>query len=156
MRFSRSLLCWSICATVGCSTGAEKTIDGGADLIGAEVASEAGAGTEGEGYRQGPYLCCAKGDGIGCCAGEQQGFCYEYGGLYQSCREEGEEYEGKVICAHCCQGLERVASAEVISTDGAPPECSYAPPSLLRCVRCGDGTCGVGENACNCPADCHD
>ena len=141
-------------AAVGCGDLTVRS-DGSADSTSIEAGGEVAAGAEGETYRQGPYLCCAKGDGTQCCAGEQQGFCFEYGGLYESCRAEGEEYEGKIICAHCCQGLERVASADVVSTDGgAPLECSYGPPSLLRCVRCGDGTCGVGENPCNCPRDC--
>src|SRR5690606_3231757 len=85
--------------------------------------------------------------------------CFEYGGLYQDCRAEGEVYEGKVLCAGCCEGLQR--SWMVEPGDQVPPEldelpagCDLGPESLLICIRCGDGICGSGENFCNCPADC--
>ena len=131
-----------------------RVADAGVDLAPPEPSGEAGAYSEGDEYRAGPYLCCAKGQGTECCPSENQGLCFEYGGLYGACRSEGEEYEGKVICAHCCAGLTPVTASDVVSVEDAGLECGGAPPSILRCVRCGDGTCGVGENRCNCPADC--
>jgi hypothetical protein len=39
--------------------------------------------------------------------------------------------------------------------DGLPPGCDdVGPPSILVCLRCGDGVCGTAENYCNCAADC--
>ena len=42
--------------------------------------------------------------------------------------------------------------------EGYPEGCGPgpAPPSILVCVTCGDGTCGAGESPCNCAADCPD
>lgn len=115
---------------------------------------------EGQAYDQGVYRCCAKGEGTGCCEGYETGMCFEYGGLYRDCIPQGEEYEGKVICAHCCAGLERAEAMIVTDEDwteaGYPAGCgpSDAPPSMGICVDCGDGRCGAGENICICPEDC--
>jgi hypothetical protein len=84
--------------------------------------------------------------------------CDEYGGIYGACIGDGEEYEGKVICAFCCDGLTQMEP--MIETDEVfkdyPPGCgpAKAPPSIVVCVACGDGKCGPGENRCVCPADC--
>jgi hypothetical protein len=108
----------------------------------------------------GVYRCCLEGQGTSCCTGQPQGRCFAYGGLYEACREQGEEYEGKVICAHCCEGLTRGALLEpgdavAPELDGLPAGCDdVAPPSLGVCIACGDGACLAGENFCNCPADC--
>jgi hypothetical protein len=116
--------------------------------------------TEGQEYDQGVYHCCAKGEGTSCCDGYEQGMCFEYGGVYGECVPPGAEYEAKVICAHCCAGLDMVEAMIVTDEDwseaGYPPGCgpSDAPPSLVLCVDCGDGQCGAGENRCICPEDC--
>ncbi len=111
-------------------------------------------------YDQGVYHCCAKGQGTSCCEGYEQGMCFEYGGIYGDCIEQGEEYEAKVICARCCDGLER--AEEMVVTDDDWTEQGYlvgcgpsgAPPSIGICVDCNDGLCGPGENVCICPEDC--
>jgi hypothetical protein len=124
------------------------------------------AGDAGADYdMQGVYRCCAKGTGRACCEGVPlsptgDNMCFEYGGYYQDCRREGEVYEGKIICARCCDGLER--SSVIVPGDEVPPEldelpegCDFgAPDSILVCIRCGDGVCGPGESFCNCPEDC--
>jgi hypothetical protein len=148
------LLVGTAWALGGCSGRGGKAVDGASDLRQREGAGSDVGYAEGDQYRDGPYLCCAKNSGNECCAGEKQGFCFEYGGIYQACRTEGEEYEGKVTCAHCCEGLGAAQSADVTSLEGEALKCSVPPVSLLRCVHCGDGTCGLGENRCNCPQDC--
>lgn len=110
------------------------------------------------GYTDGVYQCCAEGDGMACCAGADQGMCFEYGGSYGACVADGEQLEGKVPCAFCCSG--EAAREPMVETteafDGYPAGCGpgSAPPSILVCVTCGDGTCGPGENRCVCPDDC--
>jgi hypothetical protein len=114
---------------------------------------------------RGVYRCCAKGTGKACCEGVPRSpsgsaMCFQYGGLYGDCRAAGELYEGKVLCAGCCDGLERSSMVEPgdevpPELDGLPEGCDEtAPPSILVCIRCGDGICGAGENFCNCLADC--
>ncbi|MEP7125830.1 MAG: hypothetical protein ABJE95_33170 [Byssovorax sp.] len=62
--------------------------------------------------------------------------------------------EGQVIAADgsCCEGLARAAfyKGSMIRLD----ECELEGKGRSTCVRCGNGRCGTGENACNCPADC--
>lgn len=109
---------------------------------------------------RGVYRCCAPGTGTACCEGMKQGMCFAYGGLYGDWRRAGEQYDGKVICAQCCEGLERRGvvvrgNATPPEVDGLPDGCDVgAPPSVLVCLRCGDGVCGTGEDFCNCPEDC--
>ena len=101
-------------------------------------------------YTQGVYSCCAKGEGISCCPPDslpdptigRTATCFPYGGAYEDCVPEGGELEAKVICAICCPGLMRLQN------------CGTNFPSVFLCGACGDGVCGPGEMACNCPADC--
>jgi hypothetical protein len=62
--------------------------------------------------------------------------------------------EGEVITAPstCCEGLTRVDfyKGSMIRLDA----CELEGKGRATCVRCGNGRCGTGENACNCPADC--
>jgi len=100
------------------------------------------------GWEDGVYHCCDEGEGTSC---------FEYGGVYHACREAGEEFEAKIECALCCDGLTRaeplMETDDVL--DGYPKGCGpVAPPSVFVCVACGDGTCGAGENRCVCPEDC--
>jgi hypothetical protein len=98
-----------------------------------------------------PYTCCAKGEGTACCSGAPAGTCFPYGGVEGDCVSAGGMFDGKEICALCCAGLTRVHL--VGSGDGGACVLD-GPPSLFVCVACGDGTCGAGENTCNCPGDC--
>ncbi len=68
--------------------------------------------------------------------------------------KEGEVFEldfdksdklGKV----CAEGM--TATAYTMVEDG---DCLYTQCPCYVCVKCPDGTCGNGENKCNCPQDC--
>src|SRR5262245_33882462 len=61
---------------------------------------------EGE-YDQGPYHCCAPNRGTSCCSGYRQGLCFAYGGPFGDCLGPGEQYDAKISCAKCCDGLQR-------------------------------------------------
>jgi len=74
------------------------------------------------------------------------------GGIYGQCRLEGEEIEGKVVGAYCCEGLKKIPH-EILGDGGCK---QTAPDSVLWCARCGDGECNGIENRCNCPGDCAD
>jgi hypothetical protein len=98
----------------------------------------------------GALVCCG-GDtelpGLSCVDLSQDGGEF---GIYGSCRQEGQDFDGKFAGAQCCDGLVRVGS-ELPSL-----ACEPAVDSLFFCVRCGDGTCGNEENHCRCPQDCPD
>jgi len=49
----------------------------------------------------------------------------------------------------CCPGLTDI-SCSAPDGEGGCPICTGARP----CAYCPNGTCGPGENECNCPADC--
>jgi hypothetical protein len=49
----------------------------------------------------------------------------------------------------CCAGLGKVP-CDAPDAEGQCQSCDGASV----CVACGDGQCGLGENPCNCPADC--
>ena len=66
-----------------------------------------------------------------------------------ACVREGEVIAGP---GSCCEGLSRVEfyKGSMIRLDA----CELEGKGRATCVRCGNGRCGIGENACNCPADC--
>ena len=125
----------------------------------ADDGGSAGDGASGR-YTQGVYSCCAEGEGKSCCPPEtlpdpakgRTATCFQYGGTAGECVAAGGTLEAKDICSICCPGLSRI-ELDAPSADGGACE-SAAPPSLFVCAACGDGTCGRGENRCNCPADC--
>lgn len=47
----------------------------------------------------------------------------------------------------CCDGLRPIS-------DMNPPVCISSLHGSFICARCGNGTCGLGENYCNCNTDC--
>ena len=132
--------------------------------------SSADTGFSDSEYDDGPAAhCCAEGQGTSCCEGREPGTCFEYGGIYGECITEGNEFEAKVMCAKCCEGLQQLSQATVVGnevppeSDGLPEECDSAyvyedapPPSLLICLPCGNGICDDKEHECNCPEDCKD
>jgi len=67
------------------------------------------------------------------------------------CVPEGESYpvypENK-----CCEGLTPISPVSPDANGLCPPR-PY-PIGAMICARCGNGTCGPGENVCNCPEDC--
>lgn len=110
-------------------------------------------------YEDEPYHCCGQGEGTSCCDGYDTGFCYQYGGFYKDCVQEGDLIAAKMPCTICCPGLQRSGIYELTQElyDGFPEGCgpSSLPPDMFVCILCGDGKCeGSMENRCNCPADC--
>lgn len=83
-------------------------------------------------YEQGPYHCCAEGEGTACCAGYDRGLCFEFGGVYEACRGPDEEFEAQVICSKCCEGL--LASSQLIVGNTRAVE-RLACTSHPTCVR---------------------
>lgn len=53
----------------------------------------------------------------------------------------------------CCEGLTKALAhkGSILRLD----ECEPEGDGHAFCIRCGDAKCGVGENTCNCDADCH-
>ena len=67
------------------------------------------------------------------------------------CVEEGESYPVTATVYECCEGLTAISCSEPTNADVCPgSECVGS----MICANCGDGTCGDGENKCNCPEDC--
>ena len=58
--------------------------------------------------------------------------------------------EGQIgLFGGCCSGLTQVLYYPLVATCADPSgAASYV------CTVCGDNTCGLGENHCNCPHDC--
>ncbi len=52
----------------------------------------------------------------------------------------------------CCPGLARVDGFEESLLPAG--KCIASKGGRSICVACGDASCGVGENFCNCPTDC--
>src|SRR5687768_2786878 len=90
-------------------------------------------------YLQGAYKCCGKGHGTSCCNGAKPGLCFSYGGIYGECRGLGAQYDGKVVCAFCCDGLVAVGAEEVVPGADGGTMCQRRALSLLQCVKCGNG-----------------
>jgi hypothetical protein len=73
-----------------------------------------------------------------------------------SCVPEGKEITGAPDAGPsppCCPGLTRVGTfkGSILRLDDCEPEGN----GHAFCIKCGDGVCGIGENACSCAADCH-
>jgi len=71
-----------------------------------------------------------------------------------ACLPEGEEGPPPEVVPQrpCCEGLGRVPIYKwsFVRVD----ECLAEKGGRYLCIKCGDGRCGIGENRCNCPADC--
>ena len=95
----------------------------------------------------GAGICIACGDGT-CGAGEDACNCPADCAAAE-CVTEGATYP--VVPGHlpCCDGLVAVGC----STPGADGACMLCAGASY-CTACGDGSCGLGENVCRCPADC--
>jgi hypothetical protein len=70
----------------------------------------------------------------------------------QGCAKEGETAGHYVDDPpQCCPGLAKIVDEPRPDGRGG---CGLTPAGFMICVKCGDGTCGIGENYCNCPKDC--
>ena len=132
----------------------DRFVDGQSALPSVDAGGEeARVDVTSDGYVQGIYECCAKGQGRSCCGSKPVTACLQYGGNYGDCLGEGQTFEGKSRCAICCPGLVERSTYVFDTRDGGMciPE---ATVSTLICISCGDGKCGPGENRCRCPEDC--
>ena len=65
------------------------------------------------------------------------------------CSGEGEIISLLDPAQVCCPGLTTIEAAEPLPGGGC-----MSIADVAVCTFCGDGACGLGENICNCPADC--
>jgi hypothetical protein len=84
-----------------------------------------------------------------CCGapGERPGF---------NCVSWGETANVKHFVL-CCRDLTYISiSQPIVEPTRDSGTCTDLPPidTDRICSRCGNGECGMGENRCNCPADC--
>jgi hypothetical protein len=150
--WSAGWLVASCAANVGAGTGPDAHVADGGDAEGRDGASPQDVREEDGRYMSGAALCCAAGEGRACCGGRAPGTCFQYGGTTATCAPEGATIDAHDVCATCCAGLTRIGTE---AHDPGFGGCHAAlPPGAFLCTRCGDGACGVGENACNCPTDC--
>ena len=70
--------------------------------------------------------------------------------LPEECYMEGEVFnlldDPNAIC---CHDLTQIKYSFLIDDQCIAPSC----PCFV-CTKCGNGSCGIGENQCNCPEDC--
>lgn len=66
------------------------------------------------------------------------------------CIGEGVKFTDENPEEKCCGNLKHAADK---FPDGEGGCDQYKCPCYI-CINCGDGTCGKGENYCNCPEDC--
>ena len=68
-----------------------------------------------------------------------------------NCAKEGENIfiNNPEEPSVCCSGLSQIQLYEACNAPRVP-----AAAGIATCSYCGNGVCGLGENKCNCPADC--
>jgi hypothetical protein len=82
--------------------------------------------------------------------------CVPWDLLDRPCSTEGGTEDAKLYRV-CCKGLEGIPVSEPLSEpspDGATCSQQFPLDPTHVCAKCGNGTCGTGENRCNCPQDC--
>ena len=103
-----------------------------------------------EGYRLDELSSDCMGAGTACCCK----------GTTTQCAKEGETINtpsstDRAGPTTCCAGL---TPDDGYTKPDAQGNCPKPLPRQLpvkeTCIKCGDGTCGIGENYCNCPKDC--
>lgn len=67
-----------------------------------------------------------------------------------ACVTEGNKFTDFNTVGKCCGTLVPVVDAIPNGQGG----CSVPKCPCYVCTKCGDSTCGIGENYCNCPQDC--
>jgi hypothetical protein len=158
----REIVCLFLALCVACRSGThEPPADSSAETDGAILPSDKDATRDAPCFDDaapGIRICCGQ-------PGEVVGSnCADWDQIQRNlgrCIGEGAVFDAKEVAygLNCCSGLDRLDLVD--STDGAsrypglPSGCDFSGPvSLKLCARCGDGTCGDGENRCNCPKDC--
>lgn len=66
------------------------------------------------------------------------------------CLGEGEPGSWHIPTDQCCEALQKIPQDKNTIAGCVASE----DPTLFFCAHCGNGTCGPGENPCNCPEDC--
>ena len=98
-------------------------------------------------------ICAKCGDGV-CRIGENSCSCpKDCGGALADCVQEGEMIRGmgEKDDKECCPGLIEVLDQWDLDDLG---NCLALDNYSYYCLKCGDGSCRMGENKCNCPRDC--
>lgn len=93
--------------------------------------------------------CTKCGDGI-CGAGENPCNCSE------DCNDNTCLWSGATVTPgpdslSCCEGLDVISCSQVRPDGTCPEDCTGGG----YCAICGDGSCSIAENKCNCPEDCN-
>ncbi|MBM4354803.1 MAG: hypothetical protein FJ109_13610, partial [Deltaproteobacteria bacterium] len=77
-----------------------------------------------------------------------------------TCKAEGVTFLAADPAGLCCADLAPVPLKSADYFPCEPDTCCHDCVKVLAngylCTACGDGECGFGENACNCPQDCAD
>jgi len=102
-----------------------------------EFESEKGCGT---GYKENKLNCKTS---LSWCEVIEEEICVKEGEMI-SIMPTSSGVSGK----KCCEGLTESVSYAEINNECAPEM------DVAICINCQDGTCGPGENKCNCPEDC--
>lgn len=77
--------------------------------------------------------------------------CTEEGGIVHRNKEQHEQCCGQADLI----GVWDPVTDTDVSTPGLPDGCvDHGNVDGWMCAICGNGTCGPGENTCNCPEDC--
>jgi len=71
----------------------------------------------------------------------------------RECAKEGEDRCTACGCRACCPGLVSRDVTHPYRTENNEVVCLENMTAYV-CVKCGDGTCGEGEDWCICPEDC--
>jgi hypothetical protein len=81
---------------------------------------------------------------------------YEGLGIFDTCLQGGQSFDAKFSSDPCCKGLKRskMVTERGDGDTGVLCDLDGAPPSTYICLNCGDGTCSLDENRCNCSDDC--
>jgi hypothetical protein len=97
----------------------------------------------------GVSICANCGDGE-CGPGENHCNCEDDCQGPVACVTEGGSTPVVPDAPKCCEGLEPISC----HVPGEDDSCETPCMGVSICAKCGNGTCGPGENLCNCPLDC--
>ena len=141
---------------IGCGQRAGlQAVDAAVDAVAGPQAVDSGAGAMDAGCvhpnQPGVPVCCGL-------PGQRPGSnCIPWATL-DRCSKAGEFFDAKAL-KYCCPGLQTISHsvpvAEPSADGGTCKEIGHDGfTTVYICAACADGTCGPGENRCNCPQDC--
>ena len=120
-----------------------------AELVGVPYDAPDGGGVCGGEARSDAFVCTRCGDGA-CSMGENHCNCAEDCPAVTQCAVEGSSVPVVPGALDCCPGLASIGCEGPPTAEVCEGDCAGA----VICARCGNGLCGLGENACNCAQDC--